>query len=235
MNPGTKKLAAIVLLIIISLSVILASLVILPSPVKHAITPEPQLVDLTNLSENITRLTRNSGADEDPVWSADGGRIFFESRPDTGVGCYAPECYICAMDADGSNLTMLANGTNPVLSSDKVYFKQVNYTYIDLWVMNTDGPDKKKMTTLTSTLCCSPTLSPDGSKICYYTRYDTGYYWVKWNDDTLTRFDHEPQPGRQDVAIMGGEKHADIWVMDVSGENKTKISFPKPFTKQGTN
>jgi len=224
MNPGTKKLAAIVLLIIISLSVILASLVILPSPVKHAITPEPQLVDLTNLSENITRLTRNSGADEDPVWSADGGRIFFESRPDTGVGCYAPECYICAMDADGSNLTMLANGTNPVLSSDKVFFKQVNYPYIDLWVMNTDGSDKKKLTTLNSTLCCSPTLSPDGSKICYYTRYDTGYYWVKWNDDTLTRFDHEPQPGRQDVAIMGGEKHADIWVMDVSGENKTKIS-----------
>jgi Tol biopolymer transport system component len=153
MNPRTKKLAAIILLVAISSGVVITALVMLPSPVKQAITPEPKLVDLTNLSENITRLTTNPGPDGNPVWSADGKRIFFESRPDIGVSRYGPECYICVMDADGSNLTRLANGTNPVVHldivyPDKVFFQYENYPYVDLWLMNTDGSDKKKLTSL---------------------------------------------------------------------------------------
>ena len=107
MKPKTKKLLAIILLFAVSSGVIITALVMLPSPVKHAITPGPQLVDLTNLSENITRLTINPGPDENPVWSVDGKRIFFELRQDLGVSRYGPECYICVMDADGSNKELL--------------------------------------------------------------------------------------------------------------------------------
>ena len=148
MRTKTKKIIAIVLLFAVSLGVIITALVILPSPVKQTIMRQPQLVDLTNLSENTTRLTTNPGPDENPVWSADGKKIFFESRPDIGVSRYGPECYICVMDADGSNLTRLANGTDPVLSPDgnNVFFKHVDdhLHTINFWVMNTDGSNKKK-------------------------------------------------------------------------------------------
>ena len=224
MKTKTKKLLAVILLFAISSGVIIAALVMLPSPVKHVITPEPQLEDLTNLSENITRLTTNPGPDKNPVWSAEGNKIFFESKPDLGVGRYGPECYISVMDADGSNLTQLTNGSKPVVYHDRVFFQYENYPYVDLWVMNTDGSDKKKLTSLNVTpFGSNPTISPDGSKICYYTRYDTGYYWVQWKNDTWTRFDFKPQLDRQDMDMLAWEKHADIFVMDVNGKNKTKI------------
>lgn len=226
MKQKTKKLLAIILLFAVSSGVIITALVMLPSPVKHAIILEPKLVDLTNMSENITRLTTNPGPDENPVWSADGKKIFFESRPDLGLGRYGPECYIFVMDSDGSNLTRLANGTDPVLSPDgnKVFFKHVDdhLHTINFWVMNTDGSNKKKLTSLNITVY--PILSPDRSKICYYTEYHTGYWWVQWKNETWTRFDYEPQFDRQDMNIGCAEKYGDLWTMDVNGKNKTKIA-----------
>ena len=94
MKTKTKKLLAVILLFAISSGVIIAALVMLPSPVKHVITPEPQLEDLTNLSENITRLTTNPGPDKNPVWGADGQKIFFVSMPDIGIERYGHERYI---------------------------------------------------------------------------------------------------------------------------------------------
>nr|QNO45878.1 Tol-Pal system protein TolB [Methanosarcinales archaeon ANME-2c ERB4] len=233
MKTETKKHLAIILLFAVSSGVIITTLVMLPLPVKHAITPGPQFVDLINLSENITRLTINPGPDENPVWSVD-GKIFFKSRPDIGVNRYGPECYICVMDADGSNLIRLANGTTPVVYLDKVFFQYENHPGIDLWVMNTDGSNKKKLTSLNVTsLGYNPTISPDGEKICYFTPYGTGYYWLKWKNETWTSFDHEPRVDRQNRDILVRETHADIFVMDANGGDKTKIASDIDLTCSG--
>lgn len=234
MKTKTKKLLAVILLFAISSGVIITALVMLPSPVKHVITPEPQLEDLTNLSENITRLTTNPGQDKNPVWSVDGKKIFFVSMPDVGPERYGPDRYICVMDADGSNLTRLANGTNPVVRSGKVFFKNKAYAPIDVWVMNTDGSCKKKLVSLNVTpLDSNPTISPDGEKICYFTPYGTGYHWVKWKNETWTRFDYEPRVDRRNMDMLARETYADIFVMDANGGDKTKIASDIDLTCSG--
>ncbi|MCK4731776.1 MAG: PD40 domain-containing protein, partial [Methanophagales archaeon] len=126
----SRNIIVTILIIALPLSVLLSGCLKPENPTHEQGIP---VVDLTNLSESITRLTINPGPDENPLWSADGKRIFFESRPDIGVGRFSPECYICVMGADGSNLTRLANGTKPVVYLDKVFFQNKDYVPIDLW------------------------------------------------------------------------------------------------------
>ena len=231
---SSRNIIVTILIIALALSVLLSGCLKPEAPTHEQGIP---VVDLTNLSENIKRLTINPGPDENPLWSVDGKRIFFESRPDIGVGRYGPECYICVMDVDGSNLTRLANGTYLFITAvctDKVFFQYEYYPGIDLWVMNTDGSNKKKLTSLNvAPLGYNPTISPDGEKICYFTSYGTGYYWVKWKDETWTRFDYEPRVDRRNMDILARETHADIFVMDANGSNKTKIASDIDLTCSG--
>src|SRR5574341_604198 len=183
-------------------------------------------VNLTNLSENITRLTTNPGPDENPEWGADGKRIFFESRPDLGFGNYGQESYISVMDTSGSNLTQLANGTKPALYLDKVFFQDTHYPSTDLWTMNMDGSIKKKIASLNATLDFNPAISSDGTKLSYYTIYHTGYNWVKWKNGTWTRVKQTDSIFHNYPESDGEcrEAHAHIFAMDTDGGNKMKIA-----------
>ncbi|MHC1599973.1 MAG: TolB family protein [Candidatus Methanospirareceae archaeon] len=184
MNAKTKKILTIVLLLTVSLSLILFYLQSRP------------MNDLT-YRYDVTRLTTDSAGNVDPVWSRDGSKIFFESSP-----------HIYIMDPDGGNVKKLTRGTYPALSRDgsRIFFRRIAEEERELWVMNLDGSDEKRVVALHVTddqPLLGPGwgyLSPDGSKVCYYTQYQTGK-----------------------TAYNKHEIAADIRMTDVNGGNETTI------------
>ena len=145
---------------------------------------------------DVTRLTTGSAGDVDPVWSQDGSKIFFKSGP-----------HICVMDPDGGNVKTLTRGAYPALSRDgrRVFFRRIVEEERELWVMNPDGSDEKRVVSLPVTddqplLGSGWALSPDGGKVCYYAQYPTG----------------KTVYSKHEIA-------ADIRIMDVNEGNETTI------------
>jgi Tol biopolymer transport system component len=234
MKTKTKKILTIVLLLAIASSVTIFALVTMQSPVRQAIM-QSELDDLIAASGG-TRLTTNPGPDNNPVWSPDGTKIFFKTRPDIGSGHYSSKCYIAVMNADGSGVTRLANGTNPVVRSGKVYFEYYDPVYTDLLVtevMDLDGGNREKLLSLNVRTYPHQVMSPDRTKVCYCTRYKTDSYFVWWRNDTVTKekgdwnldggkYEDAWQSG--EICMAGQETHSDIWVMNLDESNKIKIA-----------
>ncbi|MEA3324755.1 MAG: hypothetical protein U9Q37_06410 [Euryarchaeota archaeon] len=88
---------------------------------------------------DVTRLTTDSAGNADPVWSHDGSKIFFRSGPNIGV-----------MDPDGGNVKTLTRGAYPALSRDGsgVFFRRIADEERELWVMNPDRSDEKRVVSL---------------------------------------------------------------------------------------
>ena len=230
-NTTAKKLLAFIVLFVLSSGLIIISLLMLPSPVKHDIM-QSELEDLI-LQYNGTRLTTNPGPDEDPGWSTDGKKIIFVLRPDVGAGRLSSNSVVAVMDADGSNLTQLAHGSHPVVYADKIVFKYRNHSNIEFWIMDMDAGNKKKVISLDRAHYSSPTLSHDGTKICYVTYYASDSYGVWWKNGTVTRgqgtwerveSEYEPEWLSGTILCAGSLMYSDIWVMDVDGSNTTNIA-----------
>jgi TolB protein len=115
----------------------------------------------------LLRLTDDPGADFDPSWTPDGGRIAY--RHESGGGDTSAEIYV--MNADGShkrNLTRRSGQDHsPAWSPDgrRIAFASVRGGPMpSIWVMNADGSGQKRMSRLSGEY---PAWSPDGTKIAF--------------------------------------------------------------------
>ena len=151
----------------------------------------------------------------DPSWSPVNNRIL----------CYGgenSELYMIDLDKDDTKKTTLAeHAMYPAWSPDGK--KIVYYVYddsnapvpfndpqcdgtgvsISIWVMNSDGTGKTRLTTDEDGHCSDPSFSPDGSKIVY----NRGFM----------------HPG---VPFLAKEPTGEIWVMNSDGSNKHAIYAP---------
>jgi len=104
---------------------------------------------------NLVQLTHNEADDDSPAWSPDSKLIAFrQGEPDSSV---------VVVRADGSEVTVLGPGANPVWSPDGL---QLAMTVSDgvstrVWVMATDGGDRRQVGD-TMVAAAPPAWSPDG-------------------------------------------------------------------------
>ena len=68
--------------------------------------PPPEIYVFDLITENLTQLTFNPGADDAPVWSPDGSRIFYRSDVE-GAGA------VYAISSDGGKPELVASGIGP--------------------------------------------------------------------------------------------------------------------------
>lgn len=200
-------------------------------------------------------LTDDGNANRNAGWSYDGTKIVYVTGNVPGIW---------TMDANGNNkkqLTFLpSKAFGPAFSPDGKHIAYFDYgageadtglVGIEVWVMNTDGTNKKQLTKTTVSgltrtginirWSMRPMYSPDGTKIIYAcTQSGQTQIWVMNVDgtnQTQLTFSGYPaapdanfpsySPDNKKIAFLGGyeTEYGQIWLMNADGTNRKQLTF----------
>jgi Tol biopolymer transport system component len=123
---------------------------------------------LMNLDRTgLVRLTTDPLIDEAPSWSADGQRIVFTR----GSGA-ARDVFVVNADGTGeARLTVSPEGEDSAAfspdGSEIVFLRYVDPTYFDIFVMDSDGSNQRRVWHKDGVFANGPRWSPDGEAIYF--------------------------------------------------------------------
>jgi Tol biopolymer transport system component len=154
-----------------------------------AIYPSYDIFTAKPDGSGVKQLTNSPGYDAESTMSVDGKRIVFTSMRDGDLDIYT-------MDADGRNVKRLTNELGydggPFFSRDgrKIVYRAnhpktpaeverykkllaenlIEPNALEIWVMNSDGSDKRQVTSL-GVASFAPYFLPDGKRIIFASNY----------------------------------------------------------------
>jgi Tol biopolymer transport system component len=181
--------------------------------------PPPDIYVYDLKTENLTQLTFNPQADDAPVWSRDGSRIFYRAYKD-GVGA------VTAVSADGGTPELLArseSGDHPLvwsISPDGETLLLVNAATlqdVNLGMLGV-GTDKvvKPLLDLTEQVA-EPSLSPNGQWLLYYEYRDVGAADAEVDIRPFPDVRQQRRPVGPGVHPVFSADGAEIFVFDGAG------------------
>lgn len=173
---------------------------------------------------NLKKITDNPGYDAEPVASSAGGRIVFGSKREGDFDIYS-------MNPDGSDVKRLTSEVgydggpwwspdgklvayrawHPETDEEKaLWADMMKRDYIvpvplDIWVMNADGSEKKRLTK-NGAVNWAPSFHPDGKRIVFSSNMDD------WREDRK-RFGH----------------NFELYIMDLDGSGLTRLTYNDNF------
>jgi Tol biopolymer transport system component len=116
----------------------------------------------------LTRISRGRHQDSGPSWSPDGTRIAFTTRRGS----------LATMNPDGSHRTLLVRrGGDPDWSPDGsriTFVRSVGRSATDVFLANSDGTDRVRLTDTPDRWEFSPVFSPDGTEIAFLSENPLG-------------------------------------------------------------
>jgi serine/threonine-protein kinase len=135
-----------------------------------ATDPLPDIYVFELETENLTQLTFEADADDGPVWSRDGSRIFYRSYRDGTGGVYtmpseggAPELVATSETGQNPLPWAISPDGETLLLIDAVSIADVNLATLDI-----ANSDKTTPLLDLAEALAEPSLSPDGRWLLYY-------------------------------------------------------------------
>jgi serine/threonine-protein kinase len=191
--------------------------------------PPPDLYIFDLETENLTQLTFDPRADDGPVWSRDGSRIFYRSYNEDGVGG------VYAVPSEGGATERLAGsstGRNPLpwsmspddkalLLVDPVSLQDVNLATLDIENAEETTPLLDLVETVTE-----PSLAPNGQWVAYNQIVPTGESEINVRPFPDVRQQRRPVgPGIHPVFSADG---SEIFFFDGAGLSVASVQY-SPF------
>lgn len=202
---------------------------------------------------NQTRLIASGVIDEWPYWSPTGNKIAFARVADHNGDGLRSEVFVANSDGTGARRLTYSSGKTGSYNhgawpsgwspdGSQIVFYWYREGYDQLWIMNSDGTNQRKLTT-DSYWNAMPSMAPDGRKVAFASYRDGNYeiYTVNSDGTNATRLTNQAAEEWRPIWSQDGSKiifesrrtgKTQIYSMSVDGSQQTRLTSSNSYDGQ---